>query len=79
MSNEINVTGMKKHLKKHGKFFFWNFLSAAILGGLFSFMGWAVRLQDAPWEFLLFDGMDIEIASPSEESAGGCRTSFCIL
>ena len=47
MSNEINVTGMKEYLKKLGKFFFWNFLSAAILGGLFSFIGWAVRLQDA--------------------------------
>ena len=38
---------MKVYLKKLGKFLFWNFLSAAILGGLFSFMGWAVRLQDA--------------------------------
>lgn len=38
---------MKEYLKKLGKFFFWNFLSAAILGGLFSFIGWAVRLQDA--------------------------------
>ena len=47
MSNEINVTGMKEYLKKLGKFFFWKFLSAAILGGLFSFIGWAVRLQDA--------------------------------
>lgn len=47
MSNEKNFTSMKVYLKKLGKLFFWNFLSAAILGGLFSFMGWAVRLQDA--------------------------------
>ena len=38
---------MKEYLKTLGKFLFWNFLSAAILGGIFSFMGWAVRLQDA--------------------------------
>ena len=38
---------MKEYLKKLGKFLFWNFLSAAILGGVFSFMGWAARLQDA--------------------------------
>ena len=38
---------MKVYLKKLGKFLFWHFLSVATLGGLFSFMGWAVRLQDA--------------------------------
>ena len=37
---------MKEYLKKLGKFLFWNFLSAAILGGVFSFMGWASRLPD---------------------------------
>ena len=47
MSNEIIFRSMKEYLKKLGKFLFWNFLSAAILGGLFSFIGWAVRLQDA--------------------------------
>lgn len=44
MSNEINVTGMKEYLKKLGKFFFWNFLSAAILGSFFSLMAWTSRL-----------------------------------
>ena len=47
MSNKISFTSMKIYLKKLGKFLFWNFLSAAILGGVFSFMGWAARLQDA--------------------------------
>ena len=47
MSNEIIFRSMKEYLKKLGKFLFWNFLSAAILGGVFSFMGWAARLQDA--------------------------------
>jgi len=46
MSNEKNFTSMKEYLKKLGKFLFWNFLSAAILGGVFSFMGWASRLPD---------------------------------
>lgn len=38
---------MKEYLKKLGKFLFWNFLSAAILGSFFSFMAWASRLGDA--------------------------------
>ena len=46
MSNEIIFRSMKEYLKKLGKFLFWNFLSAAILGGVFSFMGWASRLPD---------------------------------
>ena len=46
MSNEINIIGMKEYLKTLGKFLFWNFLSAAILGGVFSFMGWLSRLPD---------------------------------
>lgn len=33
MSNEKNFTSMKVYLKKLGKLFFWNSLSAAILGG----------------------------------------------
>lgn len=37
---------MKEYLKTLGKCLFWNFLSAAILGGVFSFMGWASRLPD---------------------------------
>ena len=37
---------MKEYLKKLGKFLFWNFLSAAILGGIFSLMAWASRLPD---------------------------------
>ena len=47
MSNEIIFRSMKEYLKKLGKFFFWNFLSAAILGGIFSLMAWTSRLQDA--------------------------------
>ena len=47
MSNEINFTSMKIYLKKLGKFLFWNFLSAAILGSFFSLMVWASRLSDA--------------------------------
>ena len=46
MSNEINIIGMKEYLKTLGKFLFWNFLSAAILGGVFSFMGWLSRLPN---------------------------------
>lgn len=46
MSNEINATSMKEYLKTFGKFLFWNFLSAAILGSFFSFMGWVSRLPD---------------------------------
>ena len=46
MSNEIIFRSMKEYLKKLGKFLFWNFLSAAILGGVFSFMGWLSRLPD---------------------------------
>ena len=38
---------MKIYLKKLGKFLFWNFLSAAILGSFFSLMVWASRLSDA--------------------------------
>lgn len=47
MSNEIIFRSMKEYLKKLGKFLFWNFLSAAILGSFFSFMAWASRLGDA--------------------------------
>ena len=47
MSNEINFTSMKIYLKKLGKFLFWNFLSAAILGSFFSLMVWTSRLSDA--------------------------------
>ena len=46
MSNEISFTGMKEYLKTLGKFLFWNFLSAAILGSFFSFMAWTSRLPD---------------------------------
>ena len=38
---------MKEYLKKLGKFIFWNFLSAAILGSSFSLMAWVSRLGDA--------------------------------
>ena len=38
---------MKEYLKKLGKFIFWNFLSAAILGSFFSLMAWVSRLGDA--------------------------------
>ena len=37
---------MKEYLKKLGKFLFWNFLSAAILGSFFSLMAWTSRLTD---------------------------------
>ena len=47
MSNEIIFRSMKEYLKKLGKFLFWNFLSAAILGSLFSLMAWASKLGDA--------------------------------
>ena len=47
MSNEIIFRSMKEYLKKLGKFFFWNFLSAAILGSFFSLMAWVSRLGDA--------------------------------
>lgn len=46
MSNEIIFRSMKEYLKKLGKFLFWNFLSAAILGSFFSLMAWASRLPD---------------------------------
>ena len=46
MSNEISFTSMKEYLKRLGKFLFWNFLSAAILGGVFSLMAWTSRLPD---------------------------------
>lgn len=44
MSNEINVIGMKEYLKKLGKFLFWNFLSAAILGGSLLLYGMAIEI-----------------------------------
>ena len=44
MSNEINVIGMKEYLKKLGKFLFWNFLSAAILGGSLVLYGMAIEI-----------------------------------
>lgn len=47
MSNKIIFRSMKEYLKKLGKFIFWNFLSAAILGGIFSLMAWVSRLGDA--------------------------------
>lgn len=47
MSNKIIFRSMKEYLKKLGKFFFWNFLSAAILGSFFSLMAWASKLSDA--------------------------------
>ena len=47
MSNEIIFRSMKEYLKKLGKFLFWNFLSAAILGSFFSLMAWISRLPDA--------------------------------
>ena len=45
MSNEKNFTSMKIYLKKLGKLFFWNSLSAAILGGDIFFMEWLFRLM----------------------------------
>ena len=47
MSNKIIFRSMKEYLKKLGKFIFWNFLSAAILGSFFSLMVWVSRLGDA--------------------------------
>lgn len=47
MSNKIIFRSMKEYLKKLGKFIFWNFLSAAILGSFFSLMAWVSRLGDA--------------------------------
>ena len=45
MSNEKNFTSMKIYLKKLGKLFFWNSLSAAILGGGHLLYGMAIQID----------------------------------